>query len=202
MKTRGSARNLSLICLRVSGLALIGARTAKSYMPDISLIRHWDELYYHKHPMQPFPRVVSFEDGRKRLTYVATKHKKWQASQRLIQETIQSVNPDVILIEGLRKEWGLSPHYWDDKIHQNLHAEGYEAYYAYKIAQLKHTPYVGSELPGKMSAHSSYERDVATVNRIAELLNVHHNVLVVYGAGHYVQQEAALIGLVGRPLIQ
>lgn len=116
-----------------------------------------------------------------------------------IESAIKHFKPQIILIEGIAKADGLSPRVWDEKVKQNLHVEGFEDYFAYKVALQEKIPFVGAELDGKMSDHSSYERDAAVVSYIAELLNRYNNVMVIYGAGHFVQQEATLVKMLGTP---
>lgn len=164
---------------------------------DLSLIRRWDQNFYNQHKYQPFPNTILFRLGHKNIVYVATKHKNWKDTQIQIKHAIYQLNPDIILIEGIAKEDGISPHIWDDKIKQNLNAEGFEDYYAYKLALEKKIPFVGAELPGKMSEHTSYDRDISVLTYLSDLLSRYNTVLIIYGAGHFVQQEPALIKTLG-----
>lgn len=50
-----------------------------------------------------------------------------------------------------------------------------------------------------MSEHTSYERDIEVVTRLAGLLAQYNRILVVYGAGHFVQQELVLTKMLGAP---
>lgn len=169
--------------------------------PDTSLIRQWNQDFYEKHNYQPFPKIVYFKNvkNQKAVVFVGTKHKDWKNSQEKIKTAIENENPEIILIEGIAKSDGLSPRIWDDKIKQSLEREGFEGYFAYKLALQKRIPFAGSELEGAMSEHTSYERDIAVVNRLAELLAQYNRVLVVYGAGHFVQQELVLTKMLGAP---
>lgn len=174
----------------------------ESFSPDISLIRQWNDGFYKKHPYQPFPKTILFREIRsgKAVTFVATKHKDWKSSQQKIKASIEREIPEIILIEGIARNDGLSPRIWDDKIKHDLRKEGLEGYYAYKLAVEKNIPFVGAELDGKMSDHTSYERDVAVVTYLANLVNRHNRVLVIYGAGHFVQQELVLTKMLGVPI--
>jgi hypothetical protein len=171
---------------------------AEPFSPDLSLIRNWNQAFYQSHPYQPFPKTLRFE-GSKTFTYVASKHKDWKNSQEKIRIAIKTYKPQILLIEGIAKSDGVSPRVWDDRIKQDLNVEGFEAYYANKLALQERIPFVGAELEGKMSDHTSYERDIAVVSYVAELLNKYDNVMVVYGAGHYVQQELVLEKMLGSP---
>lgn len=51
-----------------------------------------------------------------------------------------------------------------------------------------------------LKAWDSYDRDFSVVNRVAELLNQYRQVMVIYGAGHYVQQEEVLKNMLGAPV--
>jgi hypothetical protein len=132
---------------------------------------------------------------------VATKHKNWIDTQIQIKQAIYQIHPDIILIEGIAKEDGVSPRIWDDKIKQNLNDEGFEDYYTYKLALENKIPFVGAELQGKMSEHTSYDRDISVLTYLSDLLNRYNTVLVIYGAGHFVQQEPALIKVLGAAKI-
>lgn len=173
------------------------AEGADQITPDLSLIRNWDLHFYQNHPYQPFPKIIQF-DGKHTLTFVATKHSDWKNSQAKIEFAIKTFKPKIILIEGIAKANCLSPRVWDDKLKANLNVDGFEDYYAYKIAIESKIPFVGAELEGKMSDHSSFERDVAVVNYLGELLMKYHNVMVIYGAGHFVQQESCLVKMLGK----
>ena len=51
-----------------------------------------------------------------------------------------------------------------------------------------------------LKAWDSYDRDFSVVNRVAELVNQYRQVMVIYGAGHYVQQEEVLKNMLGAPV--
>ena len=71
-------------------------------------------------------------------------------------------------------------------------------YYAYKRAQELNIDYVGIEL-GVMKNYSSYERDIVFLESIYELAKKYKTILIIYGAGHFVQQELVLEALFGKP---
>ena len=52
-----------------------------------------------------------------------------------------------------------------------------------------------------MSEHTSYERDLAVVSYLDELLKQYDNVMIIYGAGHFVQQEDCLVNMLGMPKV-
>jgi hypothetical protein len=170
------------------------------FLCDLSLLRKWDQGFYDRHPYQPFPRVLKFRNGEHQLVYVATKHKNWKDSHRLIKKALEETKPDIVLLEGLLKDWGESPSNWNDKIQGNLDSEGLEDYFAFKLTKEMKIPSVGSE-PGRMASFSSFERDQAAVTLIAELLKRYRKVIVIYGAGHFVQQERTLEKLMGKSVL-
>lgn len=163
--------------------------------PDLGLIREFDQKVYDAHPLQPFPKAVTFVSGTKTVVFVATKHRDVAASRRLIQEAFDTLRPDFALLEGLHADWGLSPRKWDDR---SSDSDGSEVYFAYKLAVARKVPFAGAE-PGVLKHFSSLARDPAAVQKLADLLANHKRILVVYGAGHYVQQEDVLIQMLGKP---
>jgi murein DD-endopeptidase MepM/ murein hydrolase activator NlpD len=163
------------------------------------MIREWDEASYYRHPMQPFPKRIQFTSNGRTLVFVATKHKAATASRRAIDAALDGFTPDVMLIEGIHSDWGTSPRRWDQDLDARINQDGYETYYAYKRAVEMKLPFVGSEPPGKMSEYTSHERDLAAVRLIWELMGRYPKVMVVYGAGHFVQEEPALVQLFGKP---
>lgn len=179
-------------------LTTLKVTLAANLTPDLSLLRQWNANVYNTHQLQPFPKVVKYQADGKTLVYVATKHKNWKDSQQLIQQVIEQVRPNAIMIEGLHSSWGESPQNWKHQINRNLNAEGLEDYFAYKLALSKNIRMFGSE-PGKMSDFSSYQRDQFAVKKIAELINRFNKLLVIYGAGHFVQQEKVLEKMLGKP---
>lgn len=191
---------MKIYCL----LFIIASFNLMAIEPDISLIRKWDKVFYDSHRLQPFPKTIRFvannKNKNKKVTYVATKHKSWKITQKKIAAAISTIRPDIILIEGVGKTEGISPRKWDIEIKQSMEGEGFEDYFAYKLALENKIPFTGTELDGYMREHTSYERDIAVVNRIAELLDTYENILIIYGAGHYVQQELALEKMLGRPI--
>jgi hypothetical protein len=178
--------------------------SAWSVTPKISLIREWDSAYYQNHHLQPFPKILKFTiepNGKKRnIFYVATKHKNWQETQKKIRFAIEQLKPDIVFIEGIKQEDGVSPLIWENESKKNLDMEGNEDYFAYKIAKERSIPFLGSELSGRMKDHTSFERDIAFVTRLAELVDKYNTIIIIYGAGHYVQQEEALAEMFGTPV--
>ena len=192
----------NLLTITTILLSLSSASAKEMFSPNISLIRPWKKDFYDKHPYQPFPKTVFFKTtrGQKELSFIATKHKDWKKSQQIIESTILEKKPEILLIEGIKKSDGLSPRVWVDKIKQDLNKEGLEGYFAYKIALEQGIPVVGAELEGKMSNFTSYQRDIAVVTYFAELLSRYNRVMVIYGAGHFVQQELVLSDMLGSPI--
>lgn len=105
-----------------------------------------------------------------------------------------------MLIEGIHADWGMSPRRWDQDLDARSNQDGYESYYAYKRALEMKIQFIGSEPSGKMSEYTSYERDLAVVKLVWELMSRFQKVMVVYGAGHFVQEEPALVRLFGKPV--
>src|ERR1035441_6188733 len=117
----------------IFGVEVIGSN---QFVADTTLVRVWSQEYYNQHPFQPFPKVVKFYSGKTMLVFVATKHADWEKSQLSIKTAIEKDNPDIILIEGIQKKWGISPQLsdWDKMIQRGLNSKGREVYFAYQLA--------------------------------------------------------------------
>jgi len=61
-------------------------------------------------------------------------------------------------------------------------------------------PVEGLRFTNEVSHAVGQVRDAHLVRTIAELLNRFDRVLVVYGAGHHVQQAEVLAAMIGEPL--
>lgn len=171
------------------------AMASNAFHADVSLIREFNQSLHDKHSFQPFPKLIRFISGNKSLVYVATRHKDLEKSKELIRRAIDQTSPEIILLEGMRASWGQSPRKWDG---QTSDKDGYEVNLAYKLAIEKGIPFLGAE-PGKPKEFSSFQRDQSAIKKIAELMSQYNKVLVVYGAGHYVQEEEALKKMFGAP---
>jgi hypothetical protein len=171
----------------------------EGYEGLVDRIRTWHQGFYDQHPYQPFPKRIEFENKGTRLMYVATKHKKTVESRRAIELAFKAFHPDAVLIEGIHIDWGTSPRNWDKDLEARIDQEGYECYYAYKKAVESNTPFVGSEPPGMMSDYSGLERDRAVVARLRGLVAKNKRIMIVYGAGHFVQEELELEDMFGPP---
>ncbi len=75
--------------------------------------------------------------------------------------------------------------------------------FKYEEVTVQHSaPLKGGLFTNEMSLRIGEVRDVHIVRLIADLLNNHDRVLVVYGAGHHVQQEKVLEKMLGVPRIE
>lgn len=165
---------------------------------DAKLVRIYDRKFYFDHPYQPFSKLITFKNKSNNIYYVASRHQECERSQTRIEIGLTK-KPDLIVIEGLHAKWGNRPNNWDDRIKDKIEmANGCDIYYAYKRAQELNIDYVGIEL-GVMKNYSSYERDIVFLESIYELAKKYKTILIIYGAGHFVQQELVLEALFGKP---
>ena len=105
--------------------------------PDLSLIH--DYTPEDEHTFRPVA-VTHFHGDNKDLYYVSTHHELGTQSttSKTVRQTMEQYNPQLVIIEGLQTQKGVSP-----AVDDFAHAE--EPAYAAYLAGQKNIPFVGGE---------------------------------------------------------
>lgn len=182
----------------ILGILIFHILPLRSLELDLQKVRRYDRDFYFSHPYQPFSRLISYKNKTNELYYVADRHAECQKTKERIDLALKK-NPDLIVVEGLRRSWGVNPDNWDLKIQKKTGLNSCDIYYPLKRAKELKIDYAGTE-PGKMKNFSSYERDLYFLISLKSFSEKYKKILVIYGSGHYVQQELVLNSFFGQPL--
>ncbi len=101
----------------VSLFAIQPAQSSDGLDVDLSLIRPYTRQLQSQSPYRA-PYVTIFEKGQKTLVYVAAAHQQGieSATARTIKMAFAEAKPQVVLIEGLDIDHGISPKFFQDLV--------------------------------------------------------------------------------------
>lgn len=105
----------------LSGLAILsGCVTSPTFTPDPALLVPWSEERQQRFPAPPY--VARYERRGRSLAYVAAlhEHRLGCATFRLIESLFDRFRPEVVIIEGIETEHGMSPAFFIDAVESPL----------------------------------------------------------------------------------
>lgn len=120
---------------------------------DYSLIKNWTPDTTER-TNSVFPCLAEYKHRQKHLYYVAANHDYGLENPtcKLIKNTIHTTSPQLIIVEGLETDKGISPEGWSERAReaeQNGFVNSREPVYATALAIQNKIPFIGGEAAHK-----------------------------------------------------
>jgi hypothetical protein len=154
--------------------------SAQAYVPDLSLIRPYNRELQSLAPYRT-PYYGYFHKDSKELYYIAAGHQPGPDNDtfKAIREIIQKAKPQIIVIEGLAAERGLSPDFYkiiaQQKEKEDFKTSVEPEYAAYQAIQAD-IPFIGAEPSDKTVFDQLRQKNYSDNDVVAfyTLRNIHY----------------------------
>lgn len=162
-----------ILFLVILFLANISCTKNKNYNLNPQLLKPWSVEAQNKELFR-LPYVVRFDDGKKRVSFVAAFHANSSESQtfKLINKEYGYLKPLAVIIEGIESQRGFShPHYVKaikDTPQEELFRLRGEPFYAAYLANRDNVPFTGAE-PSDKQIKEGFIKAGGNINDLAFL---------------------------------
>ncbi len=131
--------------------------------PEMTLLRSWNEDLQNKEPNIPYTKVYS--QNKKSLFFIGASHERDlnSSTHKLIKKNIETIRPNLVIIEGVETDYGVNPDFVLKRISNNPPKMN-EASYSAKISSENNIPFIGGEISEK-KIKKSFESDNAFTPR-------------------------------------